>query len=297
MCTLEQDIQTRYKDPNFTLASVGLPEVCNFCNTKLEINEDFESFVWCPNPVCHRKIYGNLDKFLSVFDLKGVGDQTIATLAENETISRPSQFFTLTEAQFTSVERKGEKHFARYNMGLDKLKATPVPLYKVLASLNVQYAGEGFWKTVTEKYETWEAVCEMLSGPPGVASQKMAVLPRVSEKSARSAVRARDYIFSEVTELLKYLSVQSKVIGKLTGKKFAQTGGLSRINPATGKRMSRAELQATIESFGGAFGDSITKETFLVIDDKDSTSSKAVKARKVGATLLTEDDLFALIEG
>jgi NAD-dependent DNA ligase len=47
-----------------------------------------------------------------------------------------------------------------------------------------------------------------------------------------------------------------------------------------------AELKAFIESCGGAVKDSISKiTTDLITKDEDSTSSKAQKAIKVGATI------------
>ena len=50
-----------------------------------------------------------------------------------------------------------------------------------------------------------------------------------------------------------------------------------------------------IEDKGGTWSDTVDKMTYLILDDVNSTSSKAVKARKCGATLLSESDFFALI--
>ena len=51
-----------------------------------------------------------------------------------------------------------------------------------------------------------------------------------------------------------------------------------------------------MESKGGRVLAAVTKELqYLVIADQASTSSKAVKARKLGTKLITEEELMAMI--
>ena len=74
--------------------------------------------------------------------------------------------------------------------------------------------------------------------------------------------------------------------GSLGGKSFCFTGAAS---------MPRKELWALVEKNGGIVHESMKKETdYLVLADVNSTSSKAVKARKQGTTLLSEDDFVKM---
>ena len=74
--------------------------------------------------------------------------------------------------------------------------------------------------------------------------------------------------------------------GVLGGKSFCFTGAASR---------PRKELWALVEKNGGVIHESIKKDTdFLVLADVNSTSSKAVKARKQGTNLLSEEDFVKM---
>ena len=75
--------------------------------------------------------------------------------------------------------------------------------------------------------------------------------------------------------------------GPLAGLSFCFTGASSR---------PRGEHTALVEKNGGRVLATVTKDlTYLVIADPESTSSKAVKARKLGTKLITEADLDALV--
>jgi NAD-dependent DNA ligase len=105
----------------------------------------------------------------------------------------------------------------------------------------------------------------------------------------------RAVIIDLMTELTQYITLKEPPKGGLlSGRKFCQTGGLTRVSSA-GKRVTRNDLIALIENAGGTWSDTVDKFTSLIIDDLASTSSKASKARKCGATLITEADFFKLL--
>jgi DNA ligase (NAD+) len=75
--------------------------------------------------------------------------------------------------------------------------------------------------------------------------------------------------------------------GVLAGLSFCFTGAST---------LSRPELTRLVESKGGRALAAVTKELqFLVIADQASTSSKAVKARKLGTNLIPVAVLLALM--
>ena len=94
-------------------------------------------------------------------------------------------------------------------------------------------------------------------------------------------------LFSTLLKLITGVPVTPDEEGPLSGITFCFTGSSTR---------PRAELGQLVESRGGRVLASVTKElAYLVIADPASTSSKAVKARKLGTKLITEDELDALI--
>lgn len=60
--------------------------------------------------------------------------------------------------------------------------------------------------------------------------------------------------------------------------------------------LTREYYQKLVELFGGDFQNSVTKKTaYLVMADKHSQSSKAVKARAMGVKLINEQEFLDLI--
>lgn len=85
--------------------------------------------------------------------------------------------------------------------------------------------------------------------------------------------------------------------GPLGGKTFCFTGAIKRVDPATGKPFTRKQLEDRVTRKGGRCLSDVTgKLDYLVMADPTSRSSKAEKARKLGTTILAEDELFALLE-
>ena len=75
--------------------------------------------------------------------------------------------------------------------------------------------------------------------------------------------------------------------GKLSGSSFCFTGTMSQ---------PRAELQKMAADAGGDVHSSVRGGlTYLVMADPNSNSSKAQKARKLGITLISEDDFLAML--
>jgi DNA ligase (NAD+) len=75
----------------------------------------------------------------------------------------------------------------------------------------------------------------------------------------------------------------------LSGKTFVITGSLVYYK-------NRNELVEIIENFGAKVSGSVSAKTsFLINNDKESTSSKNLKAQKLGVPIISEQDFVAMI--
>ena len=87
----------------------------------------------------------------------------------------------------------------------------------------------------------------------------------------------------------KYTETNVKKSADIEGKTFVFTGALSQ---------PRSFYEDIVNNNGGKCSGSVSKKTnYLVTDNPNSGSSKAVKARELGIPVLSEDDFMKMVEG
>lgn len=94
---------------------------------------------------------------------------------------------------------------------------------------------------------------------------------------------------ADMLETIKHVRLINPVTaaGKLSGKSFCFTGAME---------YKRKDLQDMVTANGGTNLDSVTKTlTYLVMQDKNSTSGKAKKARELGITLISPEEFLEMV--
>lgn len=259
-------------------ASIGAPSVCPLCGVELVIEE---AFLTCPNSKCVGKVRGNIKKFTAVIDAKNVGDETIDALVGLGLVRCPADLYTLTEADFCRIPRKGPAHFKKMRAGLEARKSVSVE--KFFGSLNVSRAGEGIFSNLVQAgFSTYSQIMS-LTVTEAVSA------PRVGLEAAQAIVKFLAANREDIERLASFVQVgrDTPCDGPLSGKSFLITGTLSR---------PKAAVYAEITAKGGTVASSVTGNlTYLVCESVDSSSSKAVKARAMGVQLITEGDLSRIL--
>ena len=86
---------------------------------------------------------------------------------------------------------------------------------------------------------------------------------------------------------MKYITIKETISGgKLENMSFCITGKLS---------MKRDDLVKIIEANGGKIASVNKNLTYLICNDKDSTSGKSKKAKDLGVTVITEEEFNSMI--
>ena len=257
-------------------ANLKPPTNCPCCNSVLVLQDAWPA---CPNFDCGMRVYGRLQKFVDVLDIKGAGEETLKGLALKGLCRTPADLYAITEAEFTQLDRKGTSHYRKFVDGLERAKTMRVPQF--FASLDIE--GEGTWENILQVpgIKTVEDVVSLAhSNPLGLRAV------RVSEEKAREIASEIIRRGNEIRSLVSRIVIK-KVGKKLDGKVICITGTLSRPRP---------QLVEMIQNEGGRVSDSVTsKVTHLVIDDLNSTSSKAKEARKKKVPMISEKDLMAML--
>lgn len=89
--------------------------------------------------------------------------------------------------------------------------------------------------------------------------------------------------------------MSKKTGGTLADASFCFTGAIEKVDDE-GKRYTRNRMSDLVIENGGTVEDSVKAGlSYLVQADPSSTSSKSVKAVKLGVTILSEKDFFKMI--
>ena len=114
----------------------------------------------------------------------------------------------------------------------------------------------------------------------------------LAEYFSYCAPESLDYELEEELNFIidpKYTETNVKKSADIEGKTFVFTGALSR---------PRSFYEGIVNNNGGKCSGSVSKKTnYLVTDNPNSGSSKAVKARELGIPVLSEDDFMKMVEG
>jgi DNA ligase (NAD+) len=240
-----------------------------------------DAWPYCPNYYCTDRVYGRIQKFVNVLDLKGSGIETVYALVKAELVKQPADLFDVKEEDFVALEGKGEKHYAKFQQGLQKIRSLRTP--QIFAAMDFEGVG------------TFEAICSIagLQNPEEIikaAEENPILFAKAERVSEEKAERISKEIIERKQELLNLLSkINVKKSGsKLLGKSFCLTGSLSRPRPI---------IEDEIRVLGGSVSGSVSKRTnYLVCEDPDSNSGKAKKARELGVILITEESLIEMMK-
>ena len=267
---------------------VELPVKCETCGSTL-VNEGTR--LYCPNKSCSKRILHQLLKWVSVADIRDLGDTLVRSLFADKVLNSISDIYKLDEAvlkpYFLGQESLGNE---KESLGAKKVALSiqshrKLSLAKFIAGFDI----EGIGETVVEKlldagYDTLEklfaASQEEIAGVYGFAKVMAQIL-------VQGLLENKD----EMEFLVKSGTIeveQGIKPGSLTGKSFCFTGELTT--------MKRADAQALVKQKGGSVKTSVVKGlSYLVTNDTSSGSSKNVKAAQLGIPVINEQEFLALI--
>jgi DNA ligase (NAD+) len=197
--------------------------------------------------------------------LYGLGFTTIESIIN----SSPDE---IEKALGSKIGRKGMESIAS--------KLNPIPLWKLLGSSPVFKNGIGRRKM--------KLIYEHHGKILGLSIAEIKAVGGFEEKTATQVyngfAEAAAFLTAIAGKYTEEVAVQKG--SSLTGKTFVFTGFRDK------------EAESIIESHGGKIGSSVSKTTtYLVTKEKNSTSSKAVKAQSIGVTVIGSAELNDLLDG
>lgn len=267
--------------------------VCPSCGQPLE---EVNGQQFCVNPACDERLAQDIAFVGSkdVLNIDGLSIETARKMVAYAKTQTPAAelsytlLFTFTVEMIESLEgfarKSAEKLYgniqtARQNVGLPRfIKALCLPgigsdVGKILAD------NFGDLSNLADKIAAAENPQEMLQEINGIGPKTAEIL---TAESFMMAVRQLEQYVS----IAPYVPVTTPA-GDYAGKIFVLTGKMAQ---------PRSYYVELIESAGGKEGKAVSSKTdYLVIQDVNSTSSKAVKAREVGTKLISPEELVNML--
>lgn len=255
------------------------PVYCPECNTELVENGEH---LQCPNvATCRAQIIGRIKNWIKELNLLEWGDTLVEKLVDANKVKTVADLYTLTVDDMAKLDRMGDKSAQKC---YDILWANKeVALEVFLGALSIQMIGQSTIKAIMN------AGCDTLEKFGQLDAAQFEQVPGVGPTKAQFLAQGLAHNQQMILDILNNgVLIKDKIIGKLTGKSICFTGAMKNKRPMLEKMA--ADAGADIKSSVGK------GLTYLVIADPNSSSSKAQAARKLGTSLISEDEFLDIVQ-
>jgi len=260
---------------------ITFPKVCGVCNTELV---DAGTRLYCPNPACPKRLLHRLEKWVSVLDIRELGEKLLRQLFEKNRVTNIHELYTLTPEELAEFDRMGELSAAKVIRHIQTKRELSLAVFTAGFDL------EGVAETTMEKIAA--AGFDTLEKLRAASVADLAAVYGLGEITASVITEGLKECAAEMDSVLKTGIIAiapppSEESQPMRGMSFCFTGEL--------KSMKRGEAEEKIKALGAQSKSSVVKGlTYLVTNDPSSGSSKNKKANELGIKIINEDEFLAL---
>jgi DNA ligase (NAD+) len=266
-----------------------MPRECPVCGSKVERAPE-EAATRCINAECPAQVKARIRHFASkaAFDIDGLGEKLVSQLVEKGLVASFADLFELGRADVEALERMGPKSSENLVNAIDDRRK--ISLDRFLYALGIRHVGENVATLLADRFGSLEAV---MNAPAGEIEAVEGIGPEIArsirqffdkEENRRIVRRLLEEVTIAPRSRAEAAAAEAET---LAGKTFVLTGTLSA--------MTRNDAKARIQSLGGRVTGSVSGNTDYLVAG-ESAGSKLEKARKLGVTILTEDEILQMIE-
>ena len=264
-------------------SDIVFPTKCSSCESDLE---DSGTRLYCPNSACPKLLHHRLEKWVSVLDIRELGDKLIRQLFDSARVRNISDLYSLNETELAEFERMGELSAAKVIRHIRAKRE--IPLEAFVAGFDFEGVGELIMeRVISSGFDTLEklrsASLEDFSGIYGLG-----------EITARTILNGLTECKDEMDKVLSAGIISIALPPKnedvpLKGLSFCFTGEL--------KNMKRSQAEEKVKTLGATVKSSVVKDlSYLVTNDPESGSAKNKKAIEMGVKIINEESFLKLIK-
>ena len=258
------------------------PQKCGTCNSTLL---DAGTRLFCPNPECPKRLLHRLEKWVSVLNIRELGEKLLIQLFENG-VNQIHQLYNIKAEELAEYDRMGEKSAVKVIRHIQTKRE--LTLSQFIAGFDFEGIAETTMDKVTGAgFDTLEklqkASVDDLSAVYG--------LGEITAKIIADGLKECSKEINEVikTKIISIAAPPSEETQPLRGLSFCFTGEL--------KTMKRGAAEEKIKTLGAQSKSSVVKGlSYLVTNDTTSGSSKNKKALELGIPIIDEEQFINLIQ-
>lgn len=269
--------------------SAEIPQCCPVCGGATEIRRVKEGeSLYCTNEECQAKRIKSFTLFVSrdALNIEGLSESTLEKFVDSGFIKGYADIFRLQQykEQMVTLEGFGEKSYNNLIESIEKARKTTMP--RLLYSLGIPNVGLSTAKIICNEFE--HNAMQMMNA----LQEDLSVINGIGEVIAKSfceyfAKEENRVQFLELVEMLE-IEAQEKTESIFKDMVFVITGSVEHFS-------NRSEMKEFIERNGGKVTGSVTsKTTYLINNDKTSTSSKNKKAKELNIPIISEEEVIAM---
>ena len=270
-----------------------IPEHCPACHEETKIVQDKEAkMLYCENPHCPAKRIKQFALFVSrdALNIEGLSEMTLEKFIGKGFIQELPDLFSLKEhkEEIIAMEGFGQKSYDKLIENAEKARETS--LARLLYGLGIGGIGASNARVLSEAFHD-DAEALSRAELSEVVSIK-GIGPILGESIVRYFKEEENCrLFRKLLSILHLHKEEKAENTALSGKVFVITGSLAHFQ-------NRKELEEEIRKAGASTASSVSKNTsYLINNDKNSTSSKNKKAQELGIPILSEEDFLRLLRG
>lgn len=265
-------------------APLVLPSECPSCQSVL-VDDGIR--LRCHNlSDCPAQLLGRIMNWIQAVEIMDLSDKRLQQLIDANLVEKVSDLYQLKKEDLLELPQFKEKMASKLIQRISQTRELDLAVF--LNGLGIEGMGRNSWEKLIAGLEG-EVSLERIQS---LEIQEITPILGFAEKTAEQIVIGLQQC-SELIESLLLVGLELRTASPslsnlpLRGKTFVITGSLSR---------PRSEYEEAIKKLGGKLAASVSqKTTSLVIEDLNSTSSKAVKAKELNIPLWTEDQLMAML--
>ncbi len=253
------------------------PTHCPVCGSEVL---DEGAIIKCQNLSCPARVVNTIIYAASknCLDIEGLGESVAKLLYEKGLVKDIRDLFKLKVEDLEKLPLFARKKAENLVNAIKKVKG--IECWRFVNALGIEHIGEVASKKICDTFgvEFYKHDPEEFYKIDGFGPEMV--------KSIAEYIKVNKDKIEELIKLIQPTNPKKEAVNSpFTGKTIVLTGSMSK---------SRSEIKEMLENLGAHVTNSVSKKTDYVIVGKDP-GSKFEKAKKLGITILNEEDMWKMI--